>query len=98
MGKKRAIINRIITTVILTAFLVLALFLYGQLQGPVEGSVAVAQLEDSNTTYITSRSIADGLMGKLLISIYGICVVLVWGPFLVSCTKEKCEEKEEEKK
>ena len=91
MDVKRSVIKRIITTVFLTIILMGALFIYENTRGPVEGSVAVAQLEDSDSGYIVSRSIANGLVGKTILVIYGASILLVWGTFIVNYSNKKKE-------
>jgi hypothetical protein len=92
---KKLLVWRIVVTVLIFCGLFAFSSIYERSRGPLEGSAAVGQLEDSDATYIVSRSAAQGDVQKF-VNLFGVVLVLVvWGTFvpgLIACLKK--EEKE----
>jgi hypothetical protein len=86
---KKALKWRIVCTALFAFVCYIVNNIYQASRGTVEGSIAVKQLEDSDSTYILSRSMADGLpMNIIFISF--ICIMFImWSSFLYRLCKEK---------
>ena len=83
----------------ITATIVILICLFGfnvfyeRSRGPLEGSIAVQQLEDSNVTYAASRSVARGDGQKLVVFGLGfVPLLLIWFTFGYSLYVLKIEE------
>jgi hypothetical protein len=77
---------RIGLTTVLLLFLFTSGYVYDAIQGPLEGSIAVQQLEDNDVTYIAARRAIED---KFLLQVVQVClcvfVVLLWiGPVVRS--------------
>jgi len=70
--------KRLILTAILLALLILLSWIWGAFRGPLEGAAAVGQLTDDTTTYVASRAMAEGLIGKVLFLVLLCGLVVIW--------------------
>lgn len=76
---------RLILSVLLLISLPVFNYVYTSVEGPVEGSLAVAQLQDDAVTYAAARR---GIVDNAILQFYtfGVCSVLlvVWGTWAYS--------------
>jgi len=73
---------RIALTVLVLILLLCCNVVYNNMQGPIEASIAVNQIEDSNVTYAVSQKVAEGKLP--FVWNYGGIILLcfLWGPYL----------------
>ena len=91
----------VVSVVTLIAFLSFGM-LYEKARGPLEGRAAVLQLEDSDTSYIAGRSVAEGAVPGIVSLSVAFIMIVVWGSFSFSALqvymaeeKKKMDEKHE---
>jgi hypothetical protein len=78
---------RVVFTVLLGLTWLLARAIFGAIQGPVEGSLAVAQVQDDIAGYSFAHAVANGLLPSLLNWSVSIVLALVWVTYFLGAKK-----------
>lgn len=69
---------RILATVAIILSFLTFLYVYSQIQGPLESTIAVEQLKDSNVTYSASRFVILGGYKTVIWIITIASISLIW--------------------
>lgn len=81
---------RIILTIIILCILIATPSIYNAIQGPIEGEIAVRQLEDSIVEYSMSRSIiVSNLIPNIIYVVLMGFLVLIWISPIVKFIKKE---------
>lgn len=85
----------LIITLLLIASYIFLSATYEDIRGPVEGSIAVSQLEDSNTAYAVSRAASTGRVLNWIYTSVIASIVLVWFRVIFLKIKQRSKQHEE---
>lgn len=73
---------RIFVTLLCLALYVLAVNVYGALQGPLEAQIAVGQIADDAVTYAAARAAStEHLVRQLINWAFALLLLVVWVPY-----------------
>ena len=83
--------TRFIISAIIVASLIGGLWIFGLMQGPIEGSLGAAQISGSNVDYAASRALATGSIPRIMWFVAIAALVITWVSALF--TKKKSGDK-----
>lgn len=89
---------RIILTIIIMILAIGFLIMYSNIQGPLEGSAGIAQLNGSTTDYVVARAIANGAIKNTFLCMCSVVICIIWIPHIYRKFKKSMSSEGEQKK
>lgn len=71
----------LVITVLLIVLCQFTLLIHNKMQGPIEGKLAVQQLEDSNISYSVGKEVANGGIPKVIKFSFVSMLLVTWATY-----------------
>ncbi|MFH1366415.1 MAG: hypothetical protein ABIH38_00295 [Patescibacteria group bacterium] len=84
--------KRVVFTIVLAIIWIAVITIYNMAQGPIEGKLALGQINGGTAEYAASREVARGLLPKIIHLTGAVLLAFTWVPFVIELIHYKCSE------